>query len=166
MEIQYTVTHQIFKSKLKYEDVIQRFESLTGSVEGGAWQKIVASVKAGDEAGFTKAVKACEGTHPFMRFMTIDHSHWLQLMNINGRCRLYILGNPLIAQTMIRYDAGVGLNVPVRVLIQESDTGEVLFRYDQPSSLMSVLDNKDVSKAAAYLDQELQALAKDATQSV
>ena len=44
---------------------------------------------------------------------------------------MYIVGNPLIAQTMIRHNIQVGLKVPVRILIYEDDaakTGRIINR--------------------------------------
>jgi uncharacterized protein (DUF302 family) len=64
---------------------------------------------------------------------------------------------------MITHDLGVGLNVPIRVLIYQTVFGEVRLAYDLPSSLMSRLNNADVSAAALKLDAKLRALAELAT---
>jgi uncharacterized protein (DUF302 family) len=64
---------------------------------------------------------------------------------------------------MIDHAPGVGLNVPVRVLVFETAAGEVRLSYDLPSSLMSRLNSNDVSAAAAKLDAKLRALAELAT---
>ena len=70
----------------------------------------------------------------------------------------------LIARTMIKYDLGVGLNVPVRVAVHEDPaTKKVRVSYNLPSSLMSALANDDVSKAAKGLDAKLIALAEKVT---
>jgi uncharacterized protein (DUF302 family) len=65
---------------------------------------------------------------------------------------------------MIRYDLGVGLNVPVRVLIYEDPpSGACRLAYDLPSSLMARLKNDRVTAAAKELDRKLAALAESAT---
>jgi uncharacterized protein (DUF302 family) len=79
---------------------------------------------------------------------------------MNAKIRSYIIGNPLVARTMIAYDPGVGLNVPIRVVIFETAAGEVRLAYDLPSSLMSRLKNEDVTAAALKLDEKLRALAE------
>ncbi len=56
-------------------------------------------------------------------------------MGVQAKIRSYIIGNPLIAQTMIAHDPGLGLNVPIRVLIYQTQSGEVRLAYDLPSSL-------------------------------
>jgi uncharacterized protein (DUF302 family) len=73
------------------------------------------------------------------------------------------LGNPLIARTMIVHDIGVGLNVPIRLMIYEDADGAVRLAYDLPSSLMSRLRNAAVTSAAHDLDAKLDALARHAT---
>ncbi len=76
---------------------------------------------------------------------------------------MYTIGNPLIAQTMLKHDLRVGLNVPVRLMIYENNTdGTVRLAYDQPSSLMSRLKNEDVTTAAKKLDAKLHELCERA----
>jgi uncharacterized protein (DUF302 family) len=67
---------------------------------------------------------------------------------------------------MMKYDLGVGLNVPVRIAVyEEPSSGTVQVAYNLPSSLMSALDDKDVSEAAQALDAKLIALAEKASGS-
>ena len=98
-----------------------------------------------------------------MRFDTFDHGAWLRLIGQSAKAVLVILGNPLIARTMLQHDIRAGLNVPVRLLIYEHSDGTTRVAYDLPSSLMSDLDNADVSAAAAKLDAKLFALAQAIT---
>ena len=91
-----------------------------------------------------------------MRFLTLDHGGWLALFGVNAKARLYIIGNPLIARTMIQYDLGAGLNVPIRLMIYEDVKSKIVrLAYDLPSSLMSRLNNDDVKAAALKLDAKL-----------
>jgi len=80
---------------------------------------------------------------------------WLRLTGQTAKAVLVILGNPLIARTMLQYDIRIGLNVPVRLLIYEHKDGSTRVAYDLPSSLMGDLENSDVSKAAVKLDAKL-----------
>jgi len=50
-----------------------------------------------------------------MRFFTPDHSAWMARVGLNARARMYTIGNPLIARTMLEHDLAAGLNVPVPV---------------------------------------------------
>lgn len=69
-------------------------------------------------------MRTYESTSGFMRFHTIDHGAWLATLGSSGQARMYTIGNPLIARTMIKHDLGVGLNVPVRIAVyQEPSSG-------------------------------------------
>jgi uncharacterized protein (DUF302 family) len=95
-----------------------------------------------------------------MVFFEADHGAWMSRVGLKARAKLYIIGNPLIARTMMEHDVGVGLNVPVRVLIYEDQaTGACHLAYDLPSSLMGRLKNDRVMAAARRLDDKLSALA-------
>jgi uncharacterized protein (DUF302 family) len=69
-----------------------------------------------------------------------------------------------MAITMLRHDIRVGLNVPVRVYIYWDEASRTTrFEYDQPSTLMRGLDNKNLTAAAEKLDAKLAALAEEVT---
>jgi uncharacterized protein (DUF302 family) len=159
---QYVVDHIEHISSHSFDQVISDFEALVGSVENGGFQRLAAA--ASDQKDFEKRVKEHEGKSGFMQFLLIDHGAWLPHMGINGKkARMYTIGNPLIAETMLKHDLRVGLNVPVRLMIYENSTdGTVRLAYDLPSSLMSRLKNEDVTTAAKKLDAKLQDLCKRA----
>jgi uncharacterized protein (DUF302 family) len=99
-----------------------------------------------------------------MLFMEADHGAWMGLVGLKARAKLYIIGNPLIARTMLEHDIGAGLNVPVRLMIYEDPgSGTTRVAYDLPSSLMGRLKNGRVAAAAKLLDDKLSALAEAVT---
>jgi len=157
---QYVIRHIEHISSHSFDQVVVDFEALVGSVEDGAFQRFAAT--AHDQEDFEKRVREHEGKSGFMKFLLVDHGAWLPHMGINGKkARMYTIGNPLIAETMIKHDLRVGLNVPVRLLIYEnSNDGTVRLAYDLPSSLMSRLKNEDVTTAAKKLDAKLQDLCE------
>jgi uncharacterized protein (DUF302 family) len=159
----YAVEHHEYSTTRSYDEVIQAFEAATGSVEGGGWPHIAASAKNREE--FEKLVQEREGSSGFMRFLVIDHG-WMSRYGSKARSRMYTLGNPLIAQTMLRHSVAARLNVPVRLLIYEDlPSGKTRLAFDLPSSLMSVLKNDEVTAAAKHLDAKLIALAVEVTGS-
>ena len=158
----FTVQHYEHISTRPFGEVVASFEAALGSVEGGIFREEIENAKG--PADFEKAVRSHEGSSGFMRFLTVDHGVWLKRIGLNAKAKMYTIGNPLIAATMIKFDLQAGLNVPVRLLIYEhTATGTVRLAYDLPSSLMSRLQNKDVAAAAKKLDMKLIALAKLAT---
>ena len=163
MQQTYTVQHNEHSTTRSYDEVIAAFEAATGSVEGDEWPRIAATAKSLEE--FEKLVHEREGSSGFMRFLTINHG-WMAHYGSKARSRMYTLGNPLIAQTMLRHSIAAGLNVPIRIFIYEDlASGTTRFAYDLPSSLMSVLTNGEVTAAAKKLDAKLIALAEQATAS-
>jgi uncharacterized protein (DUF302 family) len=161
MKKTYSVQHNEHGTKRTFDEVIQAFEAATGSVEGGVWPQLAASAKTLEE--FESLAHAHEGSSGFMRFLKVDHG-WMAHYGGRARCRMYTMGNPLIAQTMLRHSIAAGLNVPIRLVIYEDlESGTTRFGYDLPSSLMSVLENPEVTEAAKKLDAKLVALAVHVT---
>ncbi|MFG1461613.1 DUF302 domain-containing protein [Xanthobacter sp. DSM 24535] len=155
----FTVQHCEHVSHRSFDDVVTRFEAELGNLSDSTIipREIAA---ANGPADFEARIRAYEGRSGFMRFLTNDHGAWMARVGADAKIRSYIIGNPLVARTMITHDPGVGLNVPIRVLIFQTASGEVRLAYDLPSSLMSRLNNGEVSAAAIKLDAKLRALAE------
>jgi uncharacterized protein (DUF302 family) len=98
----------------------------------------------------------------FIQFHEFDHGGWIQLFGVgNGlRMKRVLLGNPLIAITMLEHDLNAGLHVPVELLLKELDGGrgtEVV--YILPSSLIAgVNQDENLIAAAKELDRKFEAL--------
>jgi uncharacterized protein (DUF302 family) len=82
---------------------------------------------------------------------------------MKAKAQTYTLGNPLIAWTMLKYDLGAGLNVPIHLMIYEYSAKQVRLVYDLPSSLMSRLGNEELMVSARKLDEKLRLLAERST---
>jgi uncharacterized protein (DUF302 family) len=162
MRTTFTVHHNEHVSSRSFEEVVNAFESAVGSVEETGFPALLAATKSAEE--FETSVRSHEGSSGFMRFLTVDHGAWLARIRLNARARMYTIGNPLIARTMLEHDIAAGLNVPVRLMIYEDAvSGTTRLAYDLPSSLMSGLQNEKVAAAAKKLDAKLIALAVHAT---
>ena len=162
MRTTFKVHHNEHVSSRSFEEVVSAFESAVGSVENSGFPEQLASTKSAEE--FESRVKSREGKSGFMRFLTVDHGAWLARIGLNARARMYTIGNPLIARTMLEHDIAAGLNVPVRLMIYEDAVSRTTrLTYDLPSSLMSELQNEKVAAAAKKLDAKLIALAIHAT---
>ena len=158
MRTKFTVNHNEHVSSRSFEEVVRAFESAIGSLEDIGLEALSASAKSAEE--FESQVKSRESTSGFMRFFTADHGAWMARVGLNARARMYTIGNPLIARTMLEHDIAAGLNVPVRLMIYEEPASRTTrLTYDLPSSLMSGLKNEKVTAAAKKLDAKLIALA-------
>src|SRR5438105_7956696 len=162
MRDMFTVHHNEHVSSRSFEEVVNAFESAVGSVEDTGFAVLVASMKSAEE--FESQVKSRESSSGFMRFLTVDHGAWMARIGLNAKARMYTIGNPLIARTMLEHDIAAGLNVPVRLIIYEDAVNcRTRLAYDLPSSLMSGLQNEKVTAAAKKLDAKLIGLAVHAT---
>lgn len=134
---------------------------------------------------FQEGVKVVLGQHEFMFFAEIDHGGWMQLFmpspsNASGteenkkpavprQCKRIILGNPLIALTVLQHDLDAGLALPVELLLVEQDEeeerggkGKTRIVYELPSALIARINaNPELKEAAEKLDENLAALVKD-----
>ena len=104
------------------------------------------------------------GESGFMIFHEIDHGGWLPRFGVDRRIIRLIVGNPLIAITMIRHDMKAGLFAPVEILVTENGNGPgATITYVLPSSLIVVEENPPLLEAAKALDEKLNALIAKAT---
>ena len=164
MIVEFTGSYRVHESNRSFEQIVSAIEAATGTVENGAFDLELRAAE--NPKDFETRMHSHEGTSGFMRFHTIDHGAWLAALGSSGKTKMYTIGNPLIARTMIKYDLGVGLNVPVRIAVYENaSTGKAKVAYTLPSSLMNALHNQDISDAAKALDAKLIALAESVSGS-
>jgi uncharacterized protein (DUF302 family) len=148
---------------VSFDEVLSRLRRLMGDA---SVPKVVALAKeAMTEAEFAqKFEERFVGESGFTLFHEIDHGGWLPRFGINRRSVRWILGNPLIAITMIRHDITAGLFAPVEILVTEKRSGAgTTITYVRPSSLMVIEENPLLHKAAKALDEKLDALISKAT---
>ena len=112
---------------------------------------------------FQERVETHVGPSGFMLFSLIDHGAWITKAGIDRNMLRVILGNPLIAITMLRHDVTAGLFAPVELLLVDEGEGRSSLTYVKPSSLMVVESNPELLSAAEELDTKLAALAAKVT---
>lgn len=152
-------------SSVGFDEVLTRLRALMGCVNPS---EIVALAQSAiPEAEFVRVVQErFEGESGFMLFAEIDHGGWLSKFQIHRRTVRWILGNPLIAVTMIRHDITAGLFAPVEILVTEAEDGQgTLVTYVRPSSLMVIEENPPLLAMAALLDAKFDSLIARATKS-
>lgn len=146
------------------------FDAVLGRLRQAMGHTTVAEIVALAREPLTQAEYTREieqrfvGKSGFMLFGEIDHGGWLPKFGIDRRTVRWILGNPLIAITMIRHDITAGLFAPVEILVTEgTDAQHTTVTYVRPSSLMVIADNPPLKEAAESLDRKFDALITDAT---
>jgi uncharacterized protein (DUF302 family) len=116
-----------------------------------------------DWQSYEQEVEPHVGPSGFMLFKLIDHGAWISKTGIDRKVMRVILGNPLIAITMLRHDVSAGLFAPVEVLLVDEGPSRSSLTYVKPSSLMVVEPNPELLSAAEELDAKLAALAAKVT---
>jgi uncharacterized protein (DUF302 family) len=150
-------------TSIGFDEVLARLRAEMGRV---SVQEIVALAKTSiTEAEYVREVnERFVGASGFMLFAEIDHGGWLPKFGINRRTVRWILGNPLIAVTMIRHDITAGLFAPVELLVTEAeDHPGATVTYVRPSTLMVIGENPPLLEAAKALDEKYDALVARAT---
>jgi uncharacterized protein (DUF302 family) len=108
-------------------------------------------------------VQTYAGPSGFMLFALLDHGVWIRKAGIERNVLRVVIGNPLIAITMLRHDVTAGLFAPVELLLTGEPGGRSALTYVVPSSLMVVEPNEALHEAALQLDAKLAALAASVT---
>jgi uncharacterized protein (DUF302 family) len=121
------------------------------------------ATSTGGWAEFQERVESHVGPSGFMLFNLVDHGAWISKTGIDRKVLRVILGNPLIAITMLRHDVTAGLFAPVELLLTEEGEGRSSLTYVKPSSLMVIEPNPELLSAAQELDAKLAALAAKVT---
>jgi uncharacterized protein (DUF302 family) len=149
---------------VSFDEVLSRLRRLMGDASVPEFAALAKGTMT--EAEFAQKVdERFVGESGFTLFHEIDHGGWLPRFGMNRRSVRWILGNPLIAVTMIRHDITAGLFAPVEILVTEKESGAgTNVTYMLPSSLMVIEENPPLRKAAKALDEKLDALIAKATE--
>jgi uncharacterized protein (DUF302 family) len=149
-----------FDSNKSFDDVAS---SLLADV--GDRPVLLNQVAANSESwdAYKKEIESHIGPSGFSLFAIIDHGAWIKKVGIRREVVRFIIGNPMIAITMLRHDLTAGLFAPVELILIEEDNGRSSLTYVRPSSLMVVAKNDALLDAAKELDSKLHALAQKVT---
>ena len=154
-----------FKSRRSFDEVLQRLhERVPAAITPEQYPAAMVKARGDSLEGFEKVVRSQTERSGFVLFAEFDYHQWLGLYGIQRKLARWILGNPVIAITMIRHDLEAALFAPVELLSVEDENHEgVTVIYDLPSSLMVTRENPPLLEAAAALDAKLQDLVTEVT---
>jgi len=135
----------------------RRFAQVRAAIEADL-PKLDTSIKVLLSSGDQEGVKKYEEHGPKL-FMFLERDHGA-LLAIEGRKRnavQYEIGNPITASKMTRHNLGAALYAPLRVALFETESGEVVFEYDKPSTLFGQIGDVRITEIGLTLDRELEA---------
>jgi hypothetical protein len=188
----YTGTRVTFHSTQPFDVIMQKlYASIGGPEKIPAWLGIARSISgysAEDREKFIQGAEKQIGPHGFMIFQVpplpfrpmipaqirkwipfngkqeFNHGAWVPLFDVGDgmKSKRIILGNPLIAITMLKHDMMTGLSVPVELLVLEKKEGGVDLVYQLPSALIAGLNrDENLVSAVDALDRKLEKLVQD-----
>ena len=153
------------ETPVDFDTVMKRLHDLTGRASVNEVIGVAAQVKSA--ADYAREIETrFVGKSGFIVFAEVDHGNWIHLYGIGRRSVRVMLGNPLIAITLLRHDLSAGLFAPVEMLVTASAEGSgTQIIYLQPSSLMCVPGTgRELRQAAEVLDAKLSKLVSDIAQ--
>lgn len=124
-------------------------------------QKLVNTNASSDD--FKTALNSMLGTGSFIRFVDIESGQYLSLCGRTKKAKLYIIGNPLIANQMYELNPAVGLFVPLKLFVYDDYQDKTHIAYVKPSSLLGQFDDEKILEVAQLLDQKLEEVATRAS---
>jgi hypothetical protein len=152
------------ESTRSFDEVLLSLQQLVGTTTEHTDVLQGFSERVRTREDYEKVVQSHLGESDFMPFFSLNHSNWLSFFGIQRKVMRLILGNPLIAITIMRHDVTSGLFVPVELLLVENESGNgSTVIYDLPSSLMKIERNSAMLEAAQELDRKLQILVSRVT---
>ncbi|KAG5646587.1 hypothetical protein DXG03_002891 [Asterophora parasitica] len=148
-----------YETTLPFKDVIARLDAevnKTGSL--GFMSRLRTAASKADIVGLVNGIT---DDRDFLYFLEINHHGWLSTYQgtHNPPAVIYTIGNPLIAETILRHDIRTGLNIPPRLMVIESADGSgTRVLYHLPSSLVVGESGEELRKAIQPLDDKLEKL--------
>ena len=150
------------RSSISYATAESRLRSSIQKSKESVWFK--------DQESFEAWTNAQVGPHGFMYFNEYNHGSWLPFfepptssISVDGtrknlKCNRFILGNPLIAITMLKHDLNAGLCVPVELYLVDEADGGVRIVWYKPATLIAGYDGakKELVDAAEVLSSRLE----------
>ncbi len=145
-----TVEHVRITSRRPYAQVRAAIEADLPKLDSN----IQTLLSSGDQAG----VKNYEDHGPKLSiFLEREHGALLAIAGRKRNAVQYEIGNPNTASKMTRHNLGAALYAPLRVVLFETENGDVVFEYDKPSTLFGQFGDERIAEVGRYLDRELEA---------
>jgi hypothetical protein len=144
-------------TRLSYEDAAKAFEGSVGHMDEAVAHALMA--RRAPWADVEAAIGKMAGPSGLMIVGLANQGAITSLEGVPIRCRLYLVGNPVIAQSILRVDVRACLYVPFRVsLFQDPGDAGATFSFDRPSSFLTALDNPALLPIGQALDTKIDAV--------
>jgi uncharacterized protein (DUF302 family) len=98
------------------------------------------------------------GEDGLMILGSIPHGSLLGLLGGPSQARMFLVGNPLIALTMMRIHPQAGVYAPLRVMFSGDSLGRTIITYDRPSMIFGQWTEPVFQETGKMLDLKMENL--------
>jgi uncharacterized protein (DUF302 family) len=138
------------------------YEEFTGRLEQILGRFVASKLKDLTPDDAKEALKSMEGEQGLMIIQIFDLGADLLMVGQRRKAKQYLIGNPLLAIQVNRYDIRAALYAPLRVLVFESDPGHTVVEFDQPSTLFGQFGRDEVTAVGVEDDGRLERIIERA----
>ncbi|KAJ3999551.1 hypothetical protein F5050DRAFT_934607 [Lentinula boryana] len=152
-----------FNTSVSFAEVTARLEAAVHKPAASThWFPTMRAAKSKEDVA--KGLYDIIGDDDFIYFLQLPHN-WINYYKPGtGSVVVYVIGNPVIAQTMMVEDIRSSFNIPPRVLVVEKENNSgTEIHYHLPSAVYAISDNPALKAAAESLDGKLEALIRKVT---
>jgi hypothetical protein len=148
------IEHTDVSTGLSYAELVEAFEH-----ELGRWNPATAETLVQRKAGWEDVEAEAARAGGARGLMIIDSLNQGAVTSLSGRakdCRLYLVGNPVIASRVFDIDPRGAFYVPFRVcLYSDGGPGGAGIYYDRPSSFLAALGHSGLAEIGSQLDAKI-----------
>lgn len=160
-----TIRHTEVSTGLSYATLVTAFEHELGRWDSSAAKSLVQRKASWNEVE-AEASRA-GGARGLMIIDSIDQGVVTSLSGRAKNCRLYLVGNPVIASQILDIDPRAAFYVPFRVCLYDDGgpAGAGMY-YDRPSSFLAALGHAGLAEIGLQLDGKIDDVARAITMSL
>jgi uncharacterized protein (DUF302 family) len=123
--------------------------------------KMLIFKRVGGKSKLKVYLNSVAGESGLMILGTVPHGRLYRLLEDGPpRAQMFLIGNPLIALTMMRVHAEAGVYAPLRVMFSSDGPSKTLITYDQPSKMFGQWQESVFQQTGQILDQKMQTLIR------
>ncbi len=161
---EFVVKHIIVETGCKYDIFIEAMEAHLGVHNPNAYQHLLTDNSTLEEG--RKVIASQAGPFGLMAFAKLPMGALFVLESRKMRAHQYLIGNPLIALSMMRYNIRAGLYAPLRVLVHADAAGNAIVEYDQPSALFGSIGDARIDEVGVDLDNKMAMMLEAAHRNI
>jgi hypothetical protein len=147
----HTATRLAIPTGLSFAATVSRFEQAIPPLPAAQLAATLHTKTFAD----VKALLAAASPVSLFIFYELDATPFMKAAGHSAAAKTYLVGNPLIAETMYGNDAGVMLYAPLRTTIRTDHAGATHLLIDRPSDLFGSFGDSQVAAVGRTLDSKI-----------